>query len=50
RDAYTEAVSAFSESFRRRCREFNIDFVELDTATAYDKAMLHYLNKRRMLL
>lgn len=50
RDAYTEAVSNFSASFRRRCREFNIDFVELDTATSYDKAMLHYLNKRRMLM
>ena len=50
RDSYTEAVRHFSESFRRRCLEFNIDFVELDTAMPYDKAMVNYLNKRRMLM
>ena len=47
---YAEAVQFFSEQFRRRCLEQNIDFVELDTAEPYDKALLHYLNKRRKLL
>ena len=46
---YAEAVRAFSETFRRRCLEYHVDFVELDTAEAYDKALLAYLNKRRQL-
>ena len=47
---YTEAVQAFSERFRRQCRGYNIDFVELDTAEPYDTALLAYLNKRKRLL
>jgi uncharacterized protein (DUF58 family) len=46
---YTEAVEYFTQRFRRSCLEFNIDFVELDTATTYDKALLRYLNKRKRL-
>jgi uncharacterized protein (DUF58 family) len=46
KDNYRAAVSAFSERFRNRCRERNIDFVELDTAEPYNKALLAYLNKR----
>ena len=47
---YQEAVRAFSERFRRQCRGYNIDFVELDTAEPYDTALLAYLNKRKQLL
>lgn len=50
RQNYEEAVRFFSENFRRRCREYHIDFVELDTAEAYDTALLAYLNKRRKLV
>lgn len=46
---YQEAVKAFSETFRRRCLEQNIDFIELDTAEPYDTALLAYLNKRKQL-
>lgn len=46
---YQEAVKAFSENFRRRCLEQNIDFIELDTAEPYDTALLAYLNKRKQL-
>ncbi len=46
---YAEAVQLFSETFRRRCLERNIDFVELDTGQPYDQALLAYLNKRRKL-
>ncbi len=46
---YAEAVQRFSETFRRRCLERNIDFVELDTGEPYDTALLTYLNKRRKL-
>ncbi len=49
RDHYEEAVRLFSETFRRRCLEHNIDFVELDTGQPYDQALLAYLNKRRQL-
>jgi uncharacterized protein (DUF58 family) len=50
RENYQEAVRHFSENFRRRCREYNIDFVEMDTAEPYDTALLAYLNKRRRLV
>ncbi|GAB5521461.1 MAG: DUF58 domain-containing protein [Rhodothermales bacterium] len=46
---YAEAVQAFSDDFRRRCREHNIDFLELDTAEPFDTALLAYLNKRKTL-
>lgn len=47
---YAEAVRLFSDTFRRRCREHNVDFYELDTAEPYDQALLSYLNKRRKLV
>jgi uncharacterized protein (DUF58 family) len=46
REQYQEAVGFFASSFRRRCLEHNIDFVELDTGAPFDKALLAYLNKR----
>jgi uncharacterized protein (DUF58 family) len=46
REEYATAVQAFSDRFRRRCRQYNVDFVELDTAQPYDRALLAYLNKR----
>jgi uncharacterized protein (DUF58 family) len=46
---YVEAVRHFSERFRRQCLEYNVDFVELDTAEPYDTALLAYLNKRKRL-
>lgn len=49
RENYEEAVHAFSERFRLRCRERNIDFVELDTMESYSTALLAYLNKRNRL-
>lgn len=49
RENYAEAVRHFSETFRRRCREYNVDFVELDTGSPYDDALLAYLNKRKKL-
>lgn len=49
RDHYREAVEHFTERFRRRCLEHDIDFVELDTNEAYDTALMKYLNKRSRL-
>ncbi len=49
RENYTEAAQAFSTRFREKCRERNIDFIELDTAESYSTALLAYLNKRTRL-
>lgn len=49
REHYTEAVQHFSERFRRKCLERNVDFIELDTGEPYDKALMAYLNKRKQL-
>ncbi len=50
REHYAEAVQAFSEDFRRRCVEHDIEFVELNTTETYDTALMAYLNKRKRLL
>jgi len=49
KENYTAAMKAFSERFKLRCRERNIDFIELDTAESYSTALLAYLNKRNKL-
>ncbi len=49
REQYQEAVTAFVERFRRSCLEARIDFEELDAGTSYDRALMGYLNKRRLL-
>lgn len=50
RENYAAAVMSFSKRFRERCRERNIDFVELDTAEPYGTALMAYLNKRSKLI
>lgn len=50
RQNYAEAVRHFSDGFRRRCLEQNIDFSEIDTQEPYDTALLAYLNKRAKLI
>lgn len=49
RESYVEASGAFAETFRLRCREMAVDFVELDTSQPYEEALVSYLNKRRRL-
>ena len=49
RENYREAVRLFSERFKRRCIEYHIDFVEIDTAEDYGKALMAYLHKRALL-
>jgi len=49
RENYAEAVKGFSARFCEKCRERNIDFIELDTAEPYGTALLAYLNKRSRL-
>ena len=49
REAYTKATKVFSDSFRRRCLEQSVEFVELDTGESYAAALMSYLNKRSKL-
>ena len=49
REAYMTRMASLTEILRRQCLEHAIDYVELDTAVPYDKALLAYLNKRRTL-
>jgi uncharacterized protein (DUF58 family) len=45
--AYQEEMKKFLESYKKECREHNIDYVLLDTATPFDKALFEYLHKRQ---
>jgi hypothetical protein len=45
--AYQREVHAFLERYKRECRENNIDYILLDTATPFDAALFQYLNKRK---
>ncbi len=49
REAYTRAMTDFTERIKRECREHGIDYVLLDTSIPYDTALFEYLNKRRMM-
>lgn len=50
RRAYAGAMAAFTERYKRECREHHIDYVLLDTATPFDTALTEYLSKREHLL
>ncbi|MEX0602870.1 MAG: DUF58 domain-containing protein [Bacteroidota bacterium] len=45
--AYQESLKEFIETIKRECRENTIDYVLLDTATPFDRALIEYLNKRK---
>ena len=45
--AYQQSMREFLDFYKRECRENNIDYVLLDTATPFDKALFEYLNKRK---
>jgi len=45
--AYRETLRSFIDRYRQECRDNNMDFVLLDTATPFDKALFEYLNKRK---
>ncbi len=43
RDEYLRRITAFLAELKRRCGEMEIDYVQLDTSTPYDDALLQYL-------
>ena len=45
--AYRESMNQFLDFYKRECRENAIDYVLLDTATPFDRALFEYLNKRK---
>lgn len=45
--AYREEMRKLVEGYRKECRENNIDYVLLDTATPFDVALFQYLSKRQ---
>lgn len=45
--AYRETLRTFIDRYKQECLDNNIDFVLLDTATPFDKALFEYLNKRK---
>jgi uncharacterized protein (DUF58 family) len=47
--AYQKEMKGFLERYKRECRENDIDYVLLDTATPFDTALVNYLNKRKHL-
>lgn len=49
RNDYKKKVDELVHRFRMACSEFRIDYEELDTRSAFDLALLAYLNKRKRL-
>jgi uncharacterized protein (DUF58 family) len=47
---YRAKFEAWTDQYRRHCREQRIDYVLLDTRTPFDQALLAYLGKRARLL
>jgi uncharacterized protein (DUF58 family) len=47
---YRERLEAWSDVYRRQCREQRMDYVRIDTRTPFDQALLAYLEKRARLL
>jgi uncharacterized protein (DUF58 family) len=46
---YRSRLAAWTDHYRRACRENRIDYVLLDTRTPFDQALLAYLEKRTRL-
>ncbi len=48
-NSYRDAVKEFLDRYKNACLSNNIDYVLLSTETAFDTALLGYLNKRKRL-
>lgn len=45
--AYQQEMKKFLDSYKKECRENNIDYVLLDTSVPFDIALFEYLHKRQ---
>jgi uncharacterized protein (DUF58 family) len=50
RDAYRREMEAFRDRYRHDCAERNIEYAATTTATPYDRMLLDYLARRRLLM
>jgi uncharacterized protein (DUF58 family) len=48
-EEYQSRLKEWQNTIKRACAEYHIDYVELRTSTAYDRALLSYLEKRKRL-
>ena len=44
---YQQKVSMFIENYKRQCRQNQIDYVLINTAMDFDRALIEYLIKRK---
>ena len=49
KEEYNHIMSNYLNTMRKRCRELRVDFVEVDIAQSYNKALTDYMIKRRQL-
>jgi uncharacterized protein (DUF58 family) len=49
KSAYREQMAHWRADLRKRCREFQIDIIDADIKTPFDKLLQSYLIKRRMM-
>ncbi len=49
RKAYQEQMQKFLNTYKKECREHDVDYVLLDTQTPFDNALFEYLHKRQRL-
>jgi uncharacterized protein (DUF58 family) len=47
RSEYCRLMNEFTETLKKGCREQRIDYVLMDTSESFDRALLHYLIKRK---
>jgi uncharacterized protein (DUF58 family) len=45
--AYRQEMKKFLDTYKKECREHNIDYILLDTSTPFDVALIEYLHKRQ---
>jgi len=49
RKDYVTKISGYTKKFKLACSNANVDFIEIDTQSPFDLALLAYLNKRKRL-
>ena len=49
KERYAEIMEAYKTRLRKRCRELQVDFIEVDVQRPYDKVLMDYVVKRKQL-
>jgi len=49
KERYAEVMTAYKTQLRKRCRELQVDFIEVDIEKPFDKVLLDYIIKRQQL-